>query len=89
MEFDAAQVRVAVALLYSKLLGIAFEEERMLTLTDENGLEYQEKKIERRTFCWASQLKASEVDDFYATMRDFNEAMPSLAAKFRRGEVRL
>lgn len=76
-----------IALLYSKLMGIPFREERVRAVANEQGEETVERVIEEKTYCWARGLRPSEVDDFYRTMRAFNEAMPALAAKFRRGEV--
>ena len=77
-----------LALLYSKLMGIEFEEQRNVVETDENGQQTTVLKTERKTYCWASLLPAHQVDDFVRTMRAFNENMPALASKFRSGSVR-
>lgn len=78
-----------IALLYSKLMGIPFREERITAIESAPGEAKTERVVEERTLTWARQLKANQVDDFYRTMRHFNEVIPPLAAKFRRGEVRL
>jgi hypothetical protein len=77
----------AIALLYSKLMGIPFREERLLQVHNRQGDLVTERVAQERAMCWARELRPAEVDDFYRTMRAFSEAMPPLAARFRRGEV--
>lgn len=78
----------AIALLYSKLLGIQFEEQRNVVETDENGEQRTVLKTERKTYTWASLLPAHQVDDFFRTTRSFAENMPALSTRFRSGQVR-
>jgi len=78
-----------IALLYSKLMGIEFEEERQVVEKDANGQDVTTRKVERKKHRWAMELKASEVDDLYNTMRPLGEALPMLATKFRSGTARL
>jgi hypothetical protein len=79
----------AIGLLYSKLMGIEFEEQRNVVETDENGEQHTVLKTERKTYCWASVLPAHQVDDFFLTTRTFAENMPPLSTRFRSGQVRL
>lgn len=80
----------SIALLYCKLMGIEFEEQHAVIEKDEaTGEEFRRVKTDRRKFCWAVELKPSEVDDFFLTMRTLSEQMPALAGRFRRGEIHL
>ena len=78
-----------LALLYSKLMGIEFEEQRTILDKDESGKEVSSTVTERKKFTWAMELKSNEVDDFFNTMRPLGEALPMLASKFRSGAVRV
>jgi hypothetical protein len=77
-----------IALLYSKLMGIEFEEQRTVIDKDETGKETSSVKLERKKYTWALELKPAEVDDFYNTLRPLGEQLPMLASKFRSGGVR-
>jgi hypothetical protein len=77
-----------IALLYSKLMGIEFEEQRSVVEKDEAGKETVSVKVERKKYTWALELKPNEVDDFYNTLRPLGEQLPLLASKFRSGGVR-
>ena len=77
-----------IALLYSKLMGIEFEEQRTVIEKDESGKEISSVKVERKKYTWALEVKPAEVDDFFNTMRPMGEQLPLLASKFRSGGVR-
>jgi hypothetical protein len=77
-----------IALLYSKLMGIEFEEQRAVVEKDEAGKEVSSVKTERKKYRWAMEVKPAEVDDLYNTMRPLGEQLPLLASKFRSGTAR-
>lgn len=78
-----------IALLYCKIMGIPFREERVSPVVNAEGETSMERIVEQRTFTWVKVLKQNEIEDFYRTTKKFNETIPPLAAKFRRGEVRM
>jgi hypothetical protein len=80
---------IPLALLYSKLMGIEFEEERRVVERDERGQENSYLKKERRSCWWAKEVKPSDVDELYLTLRPLAEQLPGLASKFKSGSVRL
>jgi hypothetical protein len=74
-----------IALLYSKLMGIPFAEERMLPPGPGDGPNSPPRYVsDERCFHWAQQIEPGDLDDFYWTMRTLQEQLPSLAAKFQR-----
>jgi hypothetical protein len=77
-----------LALLYSKLMGLEFEEQRQVIDKDESGKEVTSTVTERKKFTWAMELKSTEVDDFFNTLRPLGESLPMLASKFRSGGVK-
>lgn len=78
-----------IALLYSKLMGLPFREERITTTQTDEGQTKVERLVEEKTLTWARELKPADVQDFYRTTRFAAEVIPPLAAKFKRGEVRV
>jgi len=76
---------VPIALLYSKLMNIEYEENRTTIEKDEAGQEHSSIKTERKHACWAMELKSSEVDDFFQTLRPIAEQMPAVVSKFKSG----
>ena len=79
-----------IALLYSKLMGIPFREVHISVKEDPAGGEPTTERLEEdKTFIWAREIRAGQVDDFYRTIGHFHEVIPALAGKFRRGEVRM
>ena len=74
-----------IALLYSKLMGIEFEEERTILEKDEQGKDRSYVKKERKKVCWAMEVKPSDVDDLVLTLRPLSEQMPAVVSKFRSG----
>ncbi|MGI8422548.1 MAG: hypothetical protein ACR2NO_00250 [Chloroflexota bacterium] len=77
-----------LALLYSKLMGIEFEEQRVVVDKDEAGQEVSTTVTQRKKYTWAMELKSAEVDDFFTTLRPLGEALPMLASRFRSRSVR-
>jgi hypothetical protein len=77
-----------LALLYSKLMGLEFEEQRTVLDKDESGKEVSSTVTERKKFTWAMELKSNEVDDFFTTLRPLGESLPLLASRFRSGTAR-
>jgi hypothetical protein len=69
-------------------MGIEFEEERRVVERDEQGQETSYVRKERRRCCWAVEVKTSEVDELYLTLRPLAEQLPGLASKFRSGLAR-
>jgi hypothetical protein len=73
-----------IALLYSKLMGIPFREERPLPPHPADGPNAPPRYMaEDRCYHWASEVNPGDLDDFYWTMRTLQEHLPSLAVKFR------
>lgn len=83
------QPKYEIALVYSKLMGIPFRETRVVIKEQAGQEPVTEKIIEDRTYTWAREVKPAEMQDFFRTMRAFNEQMPELAGKFRSGKVHL
>lgn len=80
---------LGIALLYSKVMGIPFREERITPKDGSDGQMVMERIVEERQLHWAKELKSADAEDFFRATRAFNETMPPLAAKFRRGDVHL
>ena len=78
-----------IAVLFSKLMGIPFREQRTNIIEVPGEEPRTEKVVEERTFTWAKEVKPAEMQDFFRTMRAFNETIPGLAAKFKRGDVHI
>jgi hypothetical protein len=76
---------IPMALLYSKLMGIEFDEDHPVVERDEQGQERKYVKTERKKYTWAMELKATEVDELYQTLRPLSEQMPTVVSKFRSG----
>jgi hypothetical protein len=74
-----------IALLYSKLMGIEYEEDRAVVERDEQGQDRSYVRTERKKSCWAMEVKGSEVDDMFQTLRPLSEQMPTVVSKFRSG----
>jgi hypothetical protein len=76
---------IPIALLYSKLMGIEFDEDKRVVEKDASGQEQSYVKTERRKHLWAMELKPGEVDELYQTLRPLSEIMPTVVSKFRSG----
>jgi hypothetical protein len=79
---------LGIALLYCKLMGIPFREERITPVkNEETGEETVERIVEQKTHTWARDVRPVDLEDFYRTSKVLAEAMPELASKFRSGQV--
>lgn len=78
-----------IPLLYSKLMGLEFAEDRTIEHANEEGEVVVDHETEHKRYTWAVKLSPAQIEDFAATMEKLQAGLEELQGRFARGEVRV